>query len=161
VKALSLTEPYASLISVGAKRYETRSWSTPHRGTLAIYASRNMPAWAVEFARQDIVTGPLCRGYVLPNAWNPSAADAARCFRERLPLGCIVAVAELVVCVRTIDCVSISAQERAFGDFSPDRWAWGLLGVRRLREPIPCRGALGLWEIPADVAEQIRQQTEV
>jgi hypothetical protein len=158
VRALSVIEPWASLISCQAKTYETRSWTTSRRGILAIHASRNMPAWAVEFARQDIVTGPLCRAGILPGRLDPWQYNTAACFRDHLPLGCIVAVAELVVCVRTIDCVSISSQERAFGDYSPGRWAWQLAGVRRLREPISCRGALSLWAVSNDVVEQIRVQ---
>jgi hypothetical protein len=158
VRALSVIEPWASLISVGVKHYETRSFSTSFRGLLAIHASRNMPAWAVEFARQDIVTGPLCRAGILPGNLDPWQYNTAACFREHLPLGCIVAVAELVVCVPTIACVAISSQERAFGDYSPGRWAWGFLNIRRLREPISCRGALSLWTVPPNVVEQIRAQ---
>ena len=32
MKALSVVQPYASLIVLGFKRYETRSWGTGHRG---------------------------------------------------------------------------------------------------------------------------------
>lgn len=39
MKLLSLWEPWATLMAIGAKRIETRSWSTPYRGWLAIHAS--------------------------------------------------------------------------------------------------------------------------
>ena len=39
-----------------------------------------------------------------------------------------------------------SAQEEAFGDYSAGRYAWILDHVQRLVEPIPAKGALGLWE---------------
>ena len=32
VKALSLTQPWATLVAMGAKRIETRSWATSYRG---------------------------------------------------------------------------------------------------------------------------------
>jgi len=32
MKCLSIIQPYATLIAIGAKRIETRSWSTPYRG---------------------------------------------------------------------------------------------------------------------------------
>src|SRR3972149_12240119 len=40
MKAISLWQPWASLIAVGAKKYETRSWDTPYRGPLVICASK-------------------------------------------------------------------------------------------------------------------------
>jgi hypothetical protein len=38
VKVLTLHQPWASLIAVGVKTIETRSWSTQYRGPLAIHA---------------------------------------------------------------------------------------------------------------------------
>jgi hypothetical protein len=43
MKALSLIQPWASLIVLGEKRIETRSWPTRHRGHLAIHANKNLP----------------------------------------------------------------------------------------------------------------------
>ena len=40
IKAVSLLQPWASLIAAGAKKFETRSWSTTYRGPLLICASR-------------------------------------------------------------------------------------------------------------------------
>lgn len=43
MKALTVHQPYASLIAIGAKRIETRSWSTSYRGPLAIHAAALTP----------------------------------------------------------------------------------------------------------------------
>lgn len=43
MKALSLTQPWATLVAIGAKRLETRSWSTTYRGPLAIHAAKRFP----------------------------------------------------------------------------------------------------------------------
>ena len=40
MKALTLYQPYASLIAVGAKTIETRSWGTSYRGGLLIHAGK-------------------------------------------------------------------------------------------------------------------------
>ena len=42
MKAPSLTQPWATLISIGAKRIETRSRSTRHRGLIAIHAEKGL-----------------------------------------------------------------------------------------------------------------------
>lgn len=38
IKALTVSQPYASLIASGEKRVENRTWPTDYRGTLAIHA---------------------------------------------------------------------------------------------------------------------------
>ena len=40
MKLLSLWEPWATLMAIGAKKIETRSWATSYRGWLAIQASK-------------------------------------------------------------------------------------------------------------------------
>lgn len=40
MKALTLTQPYATLVAIGEKRLETRSWRTSYRGPLAIHAAK-------------------------------------------------------------------------------------------------------------------------
>lgn len=41
--ALSVLQPWASLIVSGARPYEVRPWHTAHRGPLAIHASGRLP----------------------------------------------------------------------------------------------------------------------
>src|SRR3982751_1322426 len=43
MKALTLTQPWATLVAIGAKRIETRSWSTTYRGEVAIHAAKGFP----------------------------------------------------------------------------------------------------------------------
>ena len=63
----------------------------------------------------------------------------------RLPLGAVVATAELVDCVRTED-TGTPTLERRLGDWTPGRWAWELADVRPLEEPLPARGKQGWWD---------------
>lgn len=133
MKALSLTQPWASLVAIGAKHVETRSWQTPFRGPLAIHAAKVFPPYARDFAEEIL----------------PYRSLFVHGLRARdLPLGAIVATCRLVGCVRTELMWDISEQEREFGDYSPGRWAWVLEDIVRLPEPIPARGALGLWYWP-------------
>ena len=39
-----------------------------------------------------------------------------------------------------------NANEREFGDYSPGRWAWILSAVKCFEQPVPAKGALGIWE---------------
>ena len=65
-----------------------------------------------------------------------------------LTLGALVGSVEIVDCIDADALAeSLSAEQRALGDFSPGRWAWQLANPSRLAEPIPCKGNRGLFEI--------------
>jgi activating signal cointegrator 1 len=95
VKALTLHQPWASLIALGHKSIETRSWSTKYRGPLAIHAGASVPPYARGRVGEFDVDKDNPRGtspaYLLrgPIAWP-----------YRLPLGAVVATCYLVDVVR-------------------------------------------------------------
>ena len=134
IKALSLHQPWATLIAIGAKRIETRAWQTPHRGLLAIHATRDLPREAVALC----AVSPFREALLAGNVAGPDA----------LPRGCVLAI------VRVTGCTPIDAPpegvEAAFGDYTPGRFAWQFDDIWALPEPIGARGAQGVWscEIP-------------
>lgn len=132
MKALTLTQPYATLVAIEAKRYETRSWSTRYRGPLAIHAAKGFPGWAKDVCFEEhycTVLGSVRKG------------------PETLPIGAVIATANLVAVHRVEDVRgSLSEKEKAFGDYSDGRFAWELANVALLAQPIPAKGMLGLWE---------------
>lgn len=152
MKALSLTQPWATLVANEAKRVETRSWSTSYRGPIAIHAAKGFPLDCQRLCSADPFHGGL---------------DAVPA--KRLPRGLILAVAEIRDVMTTEEMVRLwrshdsgrvpnyhDDRERQFGDYGPDRFAWRLVNVRRLVEPIPCKGALGLWTVPSEIETQFR-----
>jgi hypothetical protein len=133
VKALTLTQPWATLVAIGAKAVETRSWSTSHRGDLAIHAAKGFPAWARRLCWQ----GPFAHALI----------GAGYTTWQELPVGEVVAEVQLVDVVPTISIrFRLSEQELAFGDYGDGRFAWVLKEPVRQDAPVPVRGALGLWE---------------
>ncbi len=133
IHAITLMQPWASLIAVGAKRIETRGWRTSYRGPLVIHAGRTWPAYAKAFAYTSRV--------VRARLGQLEAAAPA------IPFGAIVAVGRLVDCVPTESIITdLSEEERALGNYAPGRWAWRLADVRPVTPPIPARGAMGLWD---------------
>jgi hypothetical protein len=153
MKGLSLTQPWATLVAIGAKKFETRSWYTAYRGKIAIHASKSYPRWARKCEEEE----------PFHSALRPNGAYA----NPMLCLGKIIAIANLVDVVPTsaftalapLPQYAISDQERAFGDYSENRYAFQLENVRRV-DPIGCTGALGLWVIPDGFLLQIREEIE-
>jgi hypothetical protein len=138
-RILTLTEPWATLVMLGEKEYETRSWTHSYRGRLGIHAAKGMPRWARQTVASEPFRSVLCERLNCTNAAHIlEVLDQTR--------GKILGAANL----RFIDRVEkvhegLNIQERAFGDYSPNRYAWRLERPQPLPEPILARGALGLW----------------
>lgn len=152
MKALTLTQPWATLVASGAKRFETRSWSTCYTGPLAIHAAKGFPSWARETVEEEPFRTAL-------------AQHGFSCASE-LPTGVIVAVAILRRCIYIeadvtkgglweVDVWERISEEHEFGDYTPGRYAWELGGAVRVEPPIACRGALSVWDVPEDVATRL------
>jgi activating signal cointegrator 1 len=168
MKALTLYQPWATLVAIGAKKIETRSWSTKYRGPVAIHASKKFP---IEFHGDSKPFRSCLKGILFSD--NPSTPW--QLIKSNLHLGCIIAVCELVVVVpidnqiqgyRVIDDgydlnipIPPLEPDRSFGDYTPGRYAWILENVRMLKEPIPCKGMLGLWTVPMSAEVDITWQT--
>lgn len=162
MKVLTLTQPWATLVAIGAKHIETRSWATSYRGPLAIHAAKGLGPVGGDKGLYDLCyhTEPFCS--VLREWYSARQTGPFHVLdyldRQR---GAIVATCELIDVVRTENIVKsngwwrmwgnelqkwpLSDQERAFGDYTSGRYSWLLSNVRALPEPIPAKGALGLW----------------
>lgn len=157
MKAITLTQPWATLVSIGAKRIETRSWGTSYRGPLAIHAAKGFPLWAREFTLE-----PVCYNAVKARYSAREIAQHAKGLRA-YPLGCVLATCRLVDCIQMRELhygpdgepagilgkytgMLNGCDEREFGDYAYGRYAWILADVQSLPVPVPAKGALSLWE---------------
>jgi hypothetical protein len=129
VKVLSLQQPWANLVIAGEKQFETRGWQTHYRGELYIHASKSFAGLNLELCQLD------------PH-FKKAIPD-----RSKLKLGAIIGKVNLIDCFSIYDLglrYKISAKERAFGDFSPGRFAWLLENPEPI-EPIEISGNLNIW----------------
>ena len=122
MKALTISQPYASLIASGEKWIENRRWETRYRGPLAIHAGKGTQY----LDRHELAEYP---SGVL------AVANLVACFR----------LADLDLLGDRLAAVGVSVQDVLDHDYAEGPWCWLLRDVRRLREPCPCRGAQGLW----------------
>lgn len=136
MKALSLLQPWASLVVMGIKTIETRSWATQYRGELLIHASKSK-------AGSIFGTEAPFKKYIKDF--------------NKLPFGAIIGKAELnnVLRVETLLYTDefinrLTMEEKAFGDYTEGRYAWILNGPVIFNTPTPARGMLSLWEYPGN-----------
>ena len=149
MKAITLWQPYAQLVAVGAKKNETRSWPTSYRGPLAIHAAKTMQGWYVNVDTHDRHLRILKRFGVT-------------CAIHSVPYGKIIAVCNLVNCY-AMDALDfdVSELEKDLGDYSPGRFAWILGDVWKLKYPVDCRGRQGLWNVSSIDCRSITCQRRV
>jgi hypothetical protein len=138
MKAISLWQPWASLLVLGEKQIETRSWATPHRGPLAVHAAK---MWNPDLER-------LCmeepfRSLLLKHGLG----------KDLLPRGALVGTVQLDNCLPT-DLLAVKEVEYQLGDFRAGRFAWIVSRPQPLIQPIPTRGKQGIFTIELELASK-------
>lgn len=149
--AFTCTGPYAILIMLGIKRVENRSaLPVPAKGRCAVGCSKsfckeeygNFVQWASRALSPE--------DFALVPAWNDV---------KDWP-GTIVGVCDYSVRGRN-DLVLESVSEAAPYRRSTDVWDeglaywWDLSNVVCFERPIPCRGNVGMWQMPSDLADRV------
>jgi hypothetical protein len=144
MKALTVQQPWAWAI-VELDKVENRSWSTSYRGPFAIHAGKT----------ED------------PDGFHDSAIEQAvsdaSYFRDDpatyTARGAFVGVCELVD-VHPATAACAEGPCAPFGWFGPERnFHWVFDRMRRLAEPVPCRGLQQLWTPPDEILEQLQAVT--
>lgn len=127
MRCLTVCQPFASLIMLPAtdprhKRVENRNWFTNYRGPLLIHAGKSRE-WL--------------------DCFNHEGLD--------VPFGAILGMVTLVGCIRPgerwaeLKWPWLKTHAHAEGP-----WMWVVLHPRPFAQPIPYRGELGLFDVPAE-----------
>ena len=152
--ALTLWQPWATLIAEGVKVFETRSWKPPKAligQRIAIHAAKKKPTRAEIDNYTPTIRREMEKLHSFKNWW------------EIIPYGAIVAtttitdffyVQEVVDAFVRVKGLRTDETHKStpgyldidmFGDYSPGRYAWRLWDVSKVTEPIPVKGERGLW----------------
>lgn len=146
MKSITICQPYATLISMSPsdarhKRIENRGANWRYRGQIAIHAGKSRT-----YLHEDMCL-PWPEGYGLTE--------------DDLTFGAVIALAYLVDCL-TLDQVYALPKDHDLAwvkshSHTEGPWCLVLKDVVRI-EPVPCRGALGLFDLPANVAAAVMAQ---
>lgn len=156
MKAITIWQPWATLIMAGAKPYEFRGWPAPralrgqriaiHAGSRAVKVAeirdllirlRSAMSWSTALV-PEIATPLLERWSLSPTA---------------LPLGAILGTAVLGQPVRSSEIVHQFGGPVADSDrIEHCNWAWPLSEIEVLEPYVPMRGAQGFWDCSLDGA---------
>ncbi len=137
IRGLTLRQPWGWAVAHQGKDVENRTWPTRYRGLVAVHAGKSAEGALMPFPA-------AIRAHL----------DAQRDQSPELAVrGAIVAIASLEDVHLAADCMNFRSGRVNY--CSPwaqqDQYHWRLTRVKPLTEPVPCRGSLGLWKLPADV----------
>lgn len=139
MKALTICQPYAHLICVTReKRVENRTWPTRYRGPLLIHAGKNREWLHIEpGADKDAEYGIR-------------VAD--------MTFGAIIGAATLFDCVNIESIDTGQHSERLpwlrEHEHTEGPWCWVLTNRVIFDEPVPWKGAQGLFEVPESAVQR-------
>lgn len=152
MKALTLHQPWATLMAIGVKSIETRSWTTPYRGLLAIHAS----------SRYTMALAQQTQEYVERlKLWSDEESARVLAGNLRLELNPAYCRGRIVCIVRLVAIHPITVTYRLpdspeydFGDYSIGRYAWHTEHMYTFDKPIRAVGRQQLWdwEVPIEFA---------
>ena len=131
MNAITISQPYASLIADGQKFVENRTWPAPVKAIgqdIAIHAGKG-----VQYLTRKQLT--------------------------EYPNGCVIAIATLALCVSKqfiLERTARNPNELAYSTrktwqelfshiHTEGPFCWILTNVRKLKHPIPASGNMGLW----------------
>lgn len=128
MKVLSVKEPFASLISLGIKGIETRSWKTNYRGEIYIHASLTKNIIKDKIREKKLLE-------LLPNDYE---------FKQSK----IICKGYLKDCIYMdedfLEKIKKDETEYLCGHYELGRYAWVISEVKLIEE-IPAKGKLGIW----------------
>ena len=153
--AITVQQPYASLLIEGIKHYETRTWKVSSRligETIAIHAAK----------KSKLIRVVEEGGLVKPNSGLPESI-LARFHNLPLPMGQVLGLVKVIDCleITTELLAKISQEEKAIGYWELGNYAWQLQVLENFGDETPfddshkstntlVRGQQGLWKWTSD-----------
>jgi hypothetical protein len=120
MKMLSVIMPWAWLIMKHGKDVENRTWKTDYRGRILIHASKKPDPFLTEIVGRFVSDKVKSDELIELLSW----------------------CGKIIGSVEIVDCVQNSNSKWA----EQGMWHWVLKNPIVFKDPIPCRGSLGLWD---------------
>jgi hypothetical protein len=143
--AVSIRQPFASLILAGIKRYEVRSWHPETTGWLLVHASTNTGLSQREVNADPYITKAIKKaGLENRRAWQRGAIIGAMEYKGQ-----------------TTQPVKFTKIDNALCASECDQCLWIIGDTITFDEPIPCKGELGLFMPDRSVIASVRRYVDI
>lgn len=153
MKALSIKQPWASLIVHGIKDIENRTWKTNFRGRIYVHASK------INFKDFDVLMS-------LPDRQRKVFNDFIKTNKFNSAIGCtIIGEVDIIDCVINHESswaekTEVLSHDEEFGypNYGKPIYNWVLANPVLYEKPIPAKGKLSFWEPDAQTKDSLIQK---
>lgn len=142
MKALTISQPYASLIADGEKWVENRTWECLYTGQLLIHAGKG----SQYLSKAELKAYPT--GCIVATCWMRCCVHVPT-LRDRITWATFVPYKGM----SPEQCHAVASHEHTEGPFG-----FVLTDVVKLASPIPATGMQGLWNPSKELLTAISQQ---
>ena len=144
LRAISVRQPWASLLLTGVKRFECRSWRVKQPGVLLVHASGSKAA-GIRGLRQE-------------RAFHAALLYAKLTDEADWPFSAIIGAVEIARFWEPgLRPRALSARDAYLAD-APDSYLWEVSRRWPFVKPVSCKGKLGLWQPDATIYKAVRTQ---
>lgn len=131
MKAITIKQPFASLIIEGYKEYEFRTWRTKFRGDILIHAGKGVDKKAMEKYKHLV---------------------------SDCPSGCMLGIVTITDCIKIDDEAREMLKDNIVYDNVVNNKDWDGFGFKieniRKVENTPANGKLSLWDFEGEIIEK-------
>lgn len=131
MKAITIKQPFASLIIEGYKEYEFRTWRTKFRGDILIHAGKGVDKKAMEKYKHLV---------------------------SDCPSGCMLGIVKITDCIKIDDEAREMLKDNIVYDNVVNNKDWDGFGFKiesiRKVENTPANGKLSLWDFEGEIIEK-------
>lgn len=131
MKAITIKQPFASLIIEGYKEYEFRTWRTKYRGDILIHAGKGVDKKAMEKYKHLV---------------------------SDCPSGCMLGIVKITDCIKIDDEAREMLKDNIVYDNVVNNKDWDGFGFKiesiRKVENTPANGKLSLWDFEGEIIEK-------
>lgn len=138
MRAISLWQPWATLLVRGVKKIETRGWDTKYRGDLIIHAAKKT-------------------GHEELEDWKSGADYYGLSFSH----GAYVGIVNLHDTKPSEWFKNLTLQELTLGNYANGRFGWLCQNFREFTEPLPAKGQQGFWTPKPEVYIELLNRNAV
>lgn len=131
MKAITIKQPFASLIIEGYKEYEFRTWRTKFRGDILIHAGKGVDKKAMEKYKHLV---------------------------SDCPSGCMLGIVTITDCIKIDDearemLKDIIVYDNVVNNKDWDGFGFKIESIRKV-ENTPANGKLSLWDFEGEIIEK-------
>jgi len=154
MKAITIMQPFATLITIGEKHFKTVNWKTDYRGDLLIHAGKGKKYTYLE-DKEPFKSILEHYGYnKITNGWFPNSIPEGRIIAKVTLIDCVQITKQTDFSVTLEDGTKIKDNEFIFDSYTVGKYILKLANIKKLDCGVWWNGRQKLWNIDESIYQK-------